>query len=446
MNYLFSLLKKHDWVISFCVFALIVIGTLGIYGATYNSSTIDQGQGIISKHLLLVVISIAIYFAFHAIDFRWLKESNIIWIIYFVIIILLIYVKLFTSEISGTNRWIMIGGFSIQPAEYAKIVMILITAYMLSGGRATEGIYKINLKNNSGILSNDLKSSMPVLFIILKSALLITPILFLILIQPALGNTIITFLIWLCIVAVFFPNKNKLFAIGLSLTIGFLIGLDVINHFNWVLIPKILISSIGIWILTNSLEVKIKDITVFFLMGILIFPIGNFAWNNILKDYQKTRIEIFLNPEADPQGAGWQVRQSQIAIGSGRFFGKGFMEGTQSALKILPFAHTDFIFASIAEQFGFVGGFVTLALLFTLVGRIWMQALQFPDLFAKYSTFGIGAMVLIQIIINVGMNLGKMPVTGITLPLVSYGGSSVLVTLIGLAIVQNFIVAQNTQK
>jgi rod shape determining protein RodA len=439
MKKLGNIFKNHDWPITLIALSLILIGTIGIYGVTFNSITLEQGQGIIYKHLVLIIVGLIVYSALTLIDFRWLKESNVLWILFSVIIGLLIYVKFFTPEIAGTNRWITIGSFSIQPAEYAKIALIMITSSILANENQNTGKYKITMKRKFGLFSNYLQEHLPILFEIIKSFLIISPILFLILIEPALGNTIITFLIWLSIVIFFFPDKTKLFLIGLSVSIGFLLGINIINSFNLWIIPKLVISGAGIFWLITTLNKRIHELAIFFIIGLLIFPISFWGWNNVLKDYQKTRIETFINPQSDPQGSGWQVIQSQIAIGSGRIFGKGFMEGTQSGLKILPYAHTDFIFASIAEQFGFVGAIATITLLLSLVLRIFYKGLELTDTFAQYSTIGIASMILIQIIINIGMNLGKLPVTGITLPLISYGGSSILVTLISLGLVQNFI-------
>lgn len=170
-----------------------------------------------------------------------------------------------------------------------------------------------------------------------------------------------------------------------------------------------------------------------------IFLFGSiFAWNQLLGNYQRERVLTFIEgPEADPLGSGYQIIQSKIAIGSGQLFGRGFLQGTQSSLHILTQAHTDFAFASMSEQFGFVGALLLLSTYLTLLFRILKIAKETKIDFGRNMSFGVVGLLLIHIFINIGMNLGKLPVTGIPLPLVSYGGSSVLMTLIVLGLIQS---------
>ncbi|OGC50225.1 rod shape-determining protein RodA [candidate division WWE3 bacterium RIFCSPHIGHO2_01_FULL_40_23] len=174
---------------------------------------------------------------------------------------------------------------------------------------------------------------------------------------------------------------------------------------------------------------------VYFLIGFIIFGIISGPVWNLMKDYQKERIFVFLDPYKDPLGAGYNVLQSQIAVGSGLIFGKGFGHGTQSRLKFLPEYYTDFIFASFSEEWGFMG----VILLFVLFGfLLWgiLKVMVFSkDRFSFFVCVGVFTIILFQMFINIGMNVGIMPVTGITLPLVSYGGSSMLSTFMGLGFV-----------
>jgi rod shape determining protein RodA len=176
-----------------------------------------------------------------------------------------------------------------------------------------------------------------------------------------------------------------------------------------------------------------KKLLAIILIGLVIIPAGY----HFLKDYQKQRIMIFLNPRIDPMGAGYNVIQSQIAVGSGSGAGKGWLRGTQSQLNFIPIKHTDFIFAVIAEEFGFMGGFVIIALYLLLV----MEGLNIVKLCrflgGKMMASAITGIIFCQAVINIGMNIGLMPVTGITLPLLSYGGSSTLMVLMALGILQN---------
>jgi rod shape determining protein RodA len=179
--------------------------------------------------------------------------------------------------------------------------------------------------------------------------------------------------------------------------------------------------------------VKLRYIFILLLLIILPLP---FFWQ-ILRDYQKERLLVFLNPNIDPLGAGYTIIQSKIAIGSSGFFGKGWLSGTQSQLHFLPESHTDFIFATFAEEWGFIGSAALVFLYYFLIREGMLIAESTSDYFGKLLAFGISFMLAIQVFINIAMNLGLAPVVGLPLPLMSYGGSSVLVTFISLGILVN---------
>ncbi len=179
--------------------------------------------------------------------------------------------------------------------------------------------------------------------------------------------------------------------------------------------------------------IRLRYIFILLLIVILVLPL---FWQ-ILRDYQKERLMVFLNPNIDPLGAGYTIIQSKIAIGSGGFFGKGWLAGTQSQLYFLPESHTDFIFATFAEQWGLFGSGVLLFLYYFLINQGFLIAQRTRDHFARLLAFGISLMLGIQIFINIAMNLGLAPVVGLPLPLMSYGGSSMVVTFIALGILVN---------
>ncbi|MBN2830802.1 MAG: rod shape-determining protein RodA [Candidatus Omnitrophica bacterium] len=180
-------------------------------------------------------------------------------------------------------------------------------------------------------------------------------------------------------------------------------------------------------------NIKLRHVLSFVTLILLIMP---FAWH-FLRDYQKDRLMVFLNPNIDPLGAGYTVIQSKIAIGSGGFFGKGWLSGTQSQLRFLPEAHTDFIFATFSEEWGLLGGIVLLLLYYLLIRQGFLIAQRTRDHFGRLLALGISLMLSMQVIINIAMNMGFAPIVGITLPLMSYGGSSVFVTFIALGILAN---------
>ncbi len=234
--------------------------------------------------------------------------------------------------------------------------------------------------------------------------------------------------------AAFLSSKYAFFS---SLRTLFLSLLLVILPFILVILEPAVGSSfllLIIWLGMILLSgVKIKH------LGLLILPafIGiPFVWL-LLKDYQKERILSFLNPQGDPLGSGYNVIQSLIAVGSGRLFGRGFGRGTQSQLRFLPERHTDFIFASLAEEWGFIGASILLILFFILLWRIIAVAKNSPDDFGMLVCIGTFFLMLAQITVNVGMNLGILPVTGLPLPFISYGGSSLIVSFSLLGLVQS---------
>lgn len=177
--------------------------------------------------------------------------------------------------------------------------------------------------------------------------------------------------------------------------------------------------------------IEIKYIAGFFITGILCAP---FFWN-FLRPYQRQRLLVFINPNMDPLGAGYTIIQSKIAVGSGRLLGKGWLSGTQNYLNFLPERHTDFIFSVVGEEWGFLGSMVLLSLYFLLIKRIFLIVDTTENVYGKLLAAGVATMLLLQVVINIGMTIGLFPVVGITLPLISYGGSSLLTTFIGIALV-----------
>lgn len=175
---------------------------------------------------------------------------------------------------------------------------------------------------------------------------------------------------------------------------------------------------------------------VLFVCALVAMPV---VWKN-LKPYQQQRIEVFLNPESDPNKTGYNVRQAEIAVGSGGVLGRGFGKGTQSQLNFLPVAHTDFIFAGYAEATGFVGSLFLIGVMMLLVLRALHVAQISKDSFGRYVAIGIAALITVQVVVNIGMNIRLMPVTGIPLPLVSYGGTSMFITMIALGILQSIAI------
>ena len=182
--------------------------------------------------------------------------------------------------------------------------------------------------------------------------------------------------------------------------------------------------------------IRIKHLIILGIIAVLLFSLG---WSYALKDYQKQRVLSFLDPHADPLGSGYNIIQSIIAIGSGKIFGRGLGQGTQSQLNFLPEPHTDFIFASIAEEWGFVGSALVLLLFGIMLFRIIRNSLGSTNNFARLFCVGVAVMFVLQAVINIGMNMGLFPIVGIPLPLISYGGSNLIMNFVALGIVQSIV-------
>lgn len=333
------------------------------------STTLDAATNLLGRQLLYAVLGFVGLFAVAFFDYRKLKKST--GILYLVIVLALIAVWLFGRNIQGSTRWIDLGIFRLQPAEFAKLFMVVILAKFL---------------DQSG---EKIKS----IWYVLLSAVYIAIPATLIFIEPDLGTSLVLFLTWLALLL--FSRMNK------------------------------------------------KHLAILLLLAVIA---GIFSWFFVLQDYQKDRLYTFVDPYADPEGRGYNVLQSIIAVGSGSWTGRGIGRGLQSQLKFLPERQTDFIFASTAEELGLLGSLFILAMFGVIFARLVKACRLARDNFGMYLTLGIFFMLLIQVLINIGMNIGLMPVTGIPLPLLSYGGSSLVTTMLALGLVQSVIARQRAVK
>ena len=326
----------------------------------YSTSLSSQNLTIFWRQISFVVAGIGVYIFFGL--YNYYRVVKLHRLLYIAILSLLFFVLLFASSVKGSHRWINIGYFNLQPAEFCKIVIIIGLARILTVRRGS-----INTWTNIGLT---------LLYILLPVVLVIR--------EPDLGSALTLVGIWAGVLLVS-PIKKY-----------------------------------------------------YFILLIIIAIIGSgISWQWILKPYQKQRIEVFIDPEVDPQGKGYNVRQAIIAVGSGGWFGKGLGKGLQSQLRFLPERQTDFVFASTAEEVGFLGTGVVVALYLILLWRLILIAYLAKDSYGLYITTGVFFMFLIQITVNIGMNMGIMPVTGIPLPFLTYGGSSLLTSMIALGLVQN---------
>ncbi|MDD3006968.1 MAG: rod shape-determining protein RodA [Candidatus Pacebacteria bacterium] len=357
----FYYIGKIDKVLFSAVLLLVVVGLITIFSVSYSGGGADFVN--FEKQVLFALIGFAGMFFVASLDYRMLKNYS--GAFYVLMLLLLVAVLFLGSVIRGTTGWFDLGYFSLQPAEFAKVVMIIVLAKSLS-----------ELGNYSRITKKILVSGIYMAF----------PV-GLILLQPDLGSSLVIVFIWFCLLCVFGLKK--------------------------------------------------KQIIFFTLLGALTSVA---SWIFVLQDYQKNRILTFIDPQMDPLGRGYNVIQSMVAIGSGSFWGKGLGHGSQSQLNFLPEKHTDFIFAVIAEEMGFIGGALVLVLFAIIFYRLFVIAEEAQDNFGKLLVLGTVFLLIFHMLINIGMNMGIMPVTGIPLPFVSYGGSSLIAFMLVIGVVQSVYV------
>jgi len=396
-----AILKNLDLVVIGAVLILLTAGLFTVYSATYTADT--QSSPYFTKQLTFAVFGIIIMLAAAFVPFKLIVRFA--YVFYGISIFLLILVFFIGVRGSGAERWIALGAFRLQPSELAKLASILAAARYLS--RPDTDINKFrNLAVTIGM-------------VLLPFVLIIR--------QPDLGTSLV-------FLALLFP---LLFWAGLNWFILFVMlspALTAVLSFNFY--------AFLFWMLIISAVLFISGRKPLILAAVFVFHIGvglatPVMWEN-LRPYQKQRILTFADPEADPRGAGYQIIQSKVAIGSGSMWGKGYMNGTQSQLKFLPAQHTDFIFSVIGEERGFFGAAVVLAVWAGLLLYLLYLAANVNSVFSSIAISGITTVLFFHIFVNVGMTVGLAPVTGLPLPLISYGGSFLLVTLLMIGCVLNF--------
>jgi len=350
---LFQKIKNLDYILLISVILLSVLSVFVMY-STDGGEILFHTKNHFVK--LAVFFPLMIFVAFFNIKF-W---HNFSYIIYVIVILLLIYVSFFGIKSSGSQRWMDLYLFVLQPSELMKIAIIMCLA---------KYFHRIKIENVNSFTS-----------ITIVLSIIIIPIIFVIS-QPDLGTSIL---------------------IALS-------GLIIL------------------WL--GGMKIK------YFIYSFITFLISLPFIISFLKPYQKLRILTFLDPDRDPLGAGYQIIQSKIAIGSGGLNGKGFLKGTQSYLDFLPEKHTDFIFTLFSEEFGFIGSVGLLILYSIIIFRIVRIGAISRSNFARLFCFGYAFAIFIYIVVNLSMVLGLLPIVGSPLPIMSYGGSSMLATMIGFGIV-----------
>ncbi|MBK7095961.1 MAG: rod shape-determining protein RodA [Saprospiraceae bacterium] len=448
--------QGFDWITFGVYLILVIIGSLSLFSVEFNDDNKYQFfdiSGPHGKYLVIVVFSILLFYMAYLMEWRF--WSSFALPIYLFSIFLLIAVLIFGSEIKGSRSWFNISGFSFKPSEFAKLG----TAFAIS---AFFSQFKRDLNNPKVIFQ-----ALGIVFL---------PVL-LILFQPDAGSALIFMSVFLLFYKIGLPPF--IYLIGAILTMTFILTLMyhpdlvilgalsiaiIIYAFiflenKWIIIASFIIAGLSFYLFHFFYGFIVIPVLFTLLLGsavyyflkkgiksVLLLPITiiaimllsfgtEFVFNNILKPHQQDRINVWLNPEkCDPRGSLYNILQSKTAIGSGGLFGKGYLEGNMTHLNYVPEQSTDFIFSAIGEEHGFIGIALIVFLFTVLLFRIIAIGEKGKTTFITYFAYTIAGFIFIHFVMNIGMNMGILPVIGIPLPFISKGGSSIMIFSIMIGI------------
>ena len=393
-----------DWTTIWIYIALLSVGLVNIYAAVYD---VDSPQAIFSlshnagRQILFLFVAFALVMVILFVDFK--IYDTFAYIFYGIMILVLIATIFLGSDIKGSRSWIKLGSFSLQPAEFAKTFTVMALAKYLSTLGVNVSKFKYALR--------------AALFIFVPPIIII--------LQKETGSA----LTFASLVIVLY--REGLPGIYPALMIAFIVMFILALIFpNWAVVMGLALVGVLFWYLFLKRYERTRQnfqriLGLFILFSGFVLTV-DFIINNVLAPHQQKRIKVLVNPDIDPRGAAWNVTQSKTAIGSGGFVGKGYLKGTMTKGDFVPEQDTDFIFCTVGEEWGFVGSFVLLGLYFILLNRILSLAEKQKSKFARIYGYGVASIIFFHILVNIGMTVGLMPVIGIPLPFVSYGGSSLL--------------------
>ncbi len=396
MRFKSHIFDKVDWWTVLIYVILVIIGWLNVYAALFNENyeLIDFNQKYGRQ---LIWISIAFLIAIFILFFNWKFFEGFAYLIYLISLLSLIGVLLFGIEVNGAKSWFDFGFIRIQPAEFAKVACCLALAKFLS--RLNMSLEKTKNK-------------------IIATALILLPVIFITL-QNDTGSALVysTFIL----VLYRFGLPATLLIIGIVTTILFVTSIIVSK-----IVLIVILSVIAIFFFIISSR-KLRELII--ISSLLVICIGfiysvDYAFERVLEPHHVTRIKVLLGQESDPHGSGYNVNQSMIAIGSGGFTGKGYLNGTQTKFNFVPEQSTDFIFCTIGEEWGFIGSTFLLLLYLIFLFRLLYLAERQRSIFSKVFGYGVVSVFFFHIAVNIAMTIGLAPVIGIPLPFISYGGSS----------------------
>ena len=388
-----------DWMSVSLYILLIFFGWVNIYASQYNDDQtllFDLSQRY-SKQLLFIAVSLFVAFIILIIDWKFFEVFP--YFLYGGIIILLIILLITGEQTAGATSWFNIGNYKFQPSEFAKFITILALAKYLNTHNIKMQVFVTKLRSFIIIL-------VPMLLIILQ-------------------NDLGTALVFLSLILLLYREglSGNILILGLVVGILFIVTL-LINKF--VFSGILVIISFLLFLFSRRKKKELLVILAGLAMAISFVFSVSYIFNNMLSHHHVERINILLGREIDPHGAGYNLIQSKIAIGSGGFFGKGFLEGTQTRFDFVPEQSTDFIFCTIGEEWGFFGSLIFIVVFMALLIRIINLAERQRSTFCRIYGYGVASVLFVHFAINIGMTIGLAPVIGIPLPFISYGGSSLI--------------------
>lgn len=408
-----SITKHIDWILVGFFVVLVLMGWLNIYAATYNeehSSIFDISQSY-GKQMLWILLTFIIIMTIMLLDIRFFEYFA--YFIFGAALLLLVAVLVIGTEIKGNKSWIVIGGgwFSIQPSEFAKYATALAMAKFLSS-------YNTKMEN--------LKTR------IFALALLAAPA-GLIILQPDVGSA----LVYVSFILVLYREglSGNILLLGLYAAVLFVLAIlfqsaeipitsdFILSGKNVLIIVLVIIAAIIYWVLKRNKKIWIV-ILIALLSTIGYIQSIDYIFDKVLSQHHRDRINELLGVISDPKGTGYNVNQSKIAIGSGGFFGKGFLQGTQTKYDFVPEQSTDFIFCTVGEEWGFLGSFIVIGMFVFLFIYLIIVAERQRSKFSRIYGYSVACILFFHLTINIGMTIGLSPVIGIPLPFFSYGGSS----------------------
>ena len=411
MNERNSIIGKIDWVTVLIYLALVMIGWFSIFSARYNEahpSIFDLTQ-VYGKQLLWIGGALLVGFVILLIDAKFFNVFSL-WI-YIFFLFCLFAVLVYGTATKGATAWIDLGGgVKLQPSEFAKMATALAVAGYLDR------------------LDVDLQKRKDQ---IVTAALILIPMA-LVLLQNDTGSAIVFVSFIFVLYREGFPGAGWVMVAGVTAILLFVFTLVWSQKVMYIILGVLLVLTLVYYLITRKKGI-VKMLGMFAIAFMFVFSV-DYAFNKVLQEHQKNRILVLLGQLDDPKGVGYNVHQSKIAIGSGGFAGKGFLEGTQTKYDFVPEQHTDFIFCTIGEEGGFLGTSVVVLLYVALLIRIIILAERQRSTFSRVYGYAIAGILFVHVAINIGMTIGLVPVIGIPLPFLSYGGSSMLAFTMMLAI------------